>query len=354
MKRARIGVRSRAIDSGAFRRAAAPRQKQLPLPWQYVRPRVQDNFAHPSEEELARILTFYRIRWLYEPTSFVLSRDADGRPAESFTPDFYLPDHRLYIELTTMRQPLVTRKNRKLRRLKEMYPGVQIKLLYRRDVERLLSSYNDSWNAPAGGEPASTVVSEGELASRIRELAASIAEWRGSRTDCPSEDVGPLCLVGLAPGALTMKRHLGAELRGRGVEIELDRTVITRYRTPKGRKFVRLAKAPKTRVAGRDVLVIADVVNTGFGVAYLVDWLRRNGARRVEVCAMFSRTSTRLIELPLRFVGFEAPDEPIVGFGIGARARHSALPYVATLGEKDADLQLAGAGTAVPEGTECG
>ena len=77
------------------------------------------DFAHPSEAEFARILDFYQIAWQYEPHTFTLRRHADGTPAERFTPDFYLPELGLYVELTTLKQSLVTRKNRKMRRLRE-------------------------------------------------------------------------------------------------------------------------------------------------------------------------------------------------------------------------------------------
>lgn len=98
-------------------------------------------FAHESEAQVAGLLTGYGIRWEYEPTTFVLETDADGNTVEAFTPDFYLPDFDTYVELTTMRQSLVTKKNRKVRRLAEVHPGVRIKLLYRRDIEHLGSKY---------------------------------------------------------------------------------------------------------------------------------------------------------------------------------------------------------------------
>jgi hypothetical protein len=101
-------------------------------------------FAHPSEAEFAQILDFYKIRWQYEPTTFPLQSDAQGRVLESFTPDFYLPDQHLYIELTTQKQGLVTKKNRKVRLLKQCYPEVNIRLFYRRDVERLRQKYDSS------------------------------------------------------------------------------------------------------------------------------------------------------------------------------------------------------------------
>jgi hypoxanthine phosphoribosyltransferase len=98
-------------------------------------------FANRIELECARILDWYAIPWEYEPTSFVLERDADGRVTSAFTPDFFLPDQNLYVEITVMRQSLVTRKNRKLRELRRLYPEVRVKLFYRRDIELLAQRY---------------------------------------------------------------------------------------------------------------------------------------------------------------------------------------------------------------------
>ena len=98
-------------------------------------------FANPAELEYAKVLDWYGIPWLYEPTTFVLERDAEGRVTEAFSPDFYLPDQDLYLEVTVMKQSLVTRKNRKLRKLRERYPDVRVKLFYKRDVERLAERY---------------------------------------------------------------------------------------------------------------------------------------------------------------------------------------------------------------------
>jgi hypothetical protein len=98
-------------------------------------------FANPVELECARILDWYGIPWDYEPTSFVLQRDAEGRVTRAFTPDFYLPEQELYVEVTVMKQSLVTRKNRKLRELRRLYPDVKVKLFYRRDIEHLAQRY---------------------------------------------------------------------------------------------------------------------------------------------------------------------------------------------------------------------
>ncbi len=98
-------------------------------------------FVNRSELECAKILDYYGIRWDYEPRSFVLQRDEEGRVVSAFTPDFYLPEQDLFIEVTVMKQSLVTRKNRKLRELRRLYPGVRVKLFYRRDIERLAQRY---------------------------------------------------------------------------------------------------------------------------------------------------------------------------------------------------------------------
>ena len=79
--------------------------------------------------------------WEYEPHTFVLEEDEDGRVTEAFRPDFFLPEQNLYLEITVMKQRLVTRKNRKLRKLRERYPEVRVKLFYKRDIERLAQRY---------------------------------------------------------------------------------------------------------------------------------------------------------------------------------------------------------------------
>jgi hypoxanthine phosphoribosyltransferase len=98
-------------------------------------------FANEAELECAKLLDFYGVPWQYEPRTFVLERDEQDRVIEAFTPDFYLPEQDLYVEITVMKQSLVTRKNRKLRKLRQLYPDVRVKLFYRRDIERLAQRY---------------------------------------------------------------------------------------------------------------------------------------------------------------------------------------------------------------------
>ena len=113
-------------------------------------------FAHNSERQFAKLLDFYGVLWEYEPRTFVLESDRIGNPVQAFTPDFYLPAYDRFIEITTLNQKLVTKKNRKARRLRELYPEVEIKVLYQRDYLHLLVKYGlepPSQLAEAMGEP---------------------------------------------------------------------------------------------------------------------------------------------------------------------------------------------------------
>jgi hypoxanthine phosphoribosyltransferase len=98
-------------------------------------------FANDVEVECAKLLDYYRVPWEYEPRAFILEQAADGTVIEAFRPDFYLPEQDLYLEVTVMKQSLVTRKNRKLRKLRELYPDVKVKLFYKRDIQRLAERY---------------------------------------------------------------------------------------------------------------------------------------------------------------------------------------------------------------------
>lgn len=108
----------------------------------YYRGRKPPRFATQTEFQAARILDYYRIPWEYEPRTFILERDAQGNIVEAFTPDFYLPELDLYLEVTQMKQSLVTAKHRKVRKLRELYPEINIKILYKKDFVQLAKKYN--------------------------------------------------------------------------------------------------------------------------------------------------------------------------------------------------------------------
>jgi len=104
-------------------------------------PVARPSFAHASEAEMARILDFYQVRWEYEPHVFPVVWNLEGAVVESFAPDFWLPDLDLYLEMTTLRQKLVRKKNRKLRRVLELYPDLRVKLFYARDFRALMLKF---------------------------------------------------------------------------------------------------------------------------------------------------------------------------------------------------------------------
>src|SRR3954449_7794691 len=128
-------------------------------------------FAHASEAEMSRILDFYAVRWEYEPHTFPILWNLDGDVVESFSPDFYLPDLDLYLEMTTLRQKLVRKKNRKLRRLRELYPSINIKLFYARDFRALMLKYGKlALHDDIAGTPGQVALPYGERALESADL----------------------------------------------------------------------------------------------------------------------------------------------------------------------------------------
>jgi hypoxanthine phosphoribosyltransferase len=310
----------------------------IPIPRSLFQPVEEHDFAHPAEQDLARILSFYRIRWIYEPTTFHLEFREDGRPAEQITPDFYLPDHDLYIELTTMRQRLVTRKNRKIRRLRETFPSVHIKLLYRRDYDRLIGSYpapdhivEPILDAPIFDGPA--------IKSRVEELAAEVYESSAELTGIESDDsprrnrFEPLHLIGVGPGSNRFLTDLCRELGRQDFRTSSDQLMLSRYGADEGHDRVRVGSALKIPVTGRDVVLVADIVSSGLSLVYVSEWLRSKGTRSVRICTLLDREDARIIDIPLDFVGFKAPDEALVGYGLSSYPQFATLPSIAAIHE---------------------
>jgi cytidylate kinase len=143
-------VRTRGLVEQGFLSQAA--EALLQFQYRYalskdgIQPRTQTplrraQFSHPSEEIFANLLDFYRIPWEYEPRSFPVQWDKEGRVLEAFTPDFYLPESDSYVELTTMKQSLVTRKNRKIKLLRTIYPEINFQIFYQKDLQDLVLKY---------------------------------------------------------------------------------------------------------------------------------------------------------------------------------------------------------------------
>jgi hypoxanthine phosphoribosyltransferase len=276
-------------------------------------------FAHESEEEFARLLDFYGVRWQYEPRTFPLQRGEDGRIIEAFSPDFYLVDLNLYIELTTLKQGLVTDKHRKLRRLRELYPDIDIKLLYRRDYLNLLTKYGiGAVNEQEQMSVREVLVSPSQIERRLNELGSQIShDYAGKE----------LLLVGVLKGVTCFMADL---MRHVALPVTIDFMTISSYEGD-GSGAVRIVQDLAENIEGRDVLIVEDIVDTGMTLNHLMKQLWARDPASLRVCALLDKRARRLVEVSLDYVGFEIPDEFVVGYGLDFRQRFRNLPFVATL-----------------------
>jgi hypoxanthine phosphoribosyltransferase len=278
-------------------------------------------FVHPMETEFARLLDFYHIPWLYEPTSFALNWSGD-QVTEMFTPDFYLPDQDLYVELTTMRQRLVTRKHRKLRRLRELYPNVNIRLLYNRDYHQLIASYGYGAVEIASlreEEIERILVSRDELAARVVALGEEISRDYADRA---------ILLIGVLKGVTFFIADLA---RAISRPVALDFLAIARPARGSSERQVRIVKDLDRDIAGQHVILVEDIVNTGLTLDFLVKNLRARGPASLTVCTLLDKSEQRVVPVPLTYTGFTIPDEFVVGYGLDYRELHRNLPFLAVL-----------------------
>jgi hypoxanthine phosphoribosyltransferase len=274
-------------------------------------------FAHQSEADFARILSFYGIRWQYEPRSFVL-READGQLLEAFTPDFYLPDYDQYIELTTLRQSLATYKNRKLRLMRERHPEVNVKLLNRRDVFALLQKFGiDPRGHGEVPQVADVLFTEQQIADRVAALGVRISEDYAGRE---------LVLVGVLRGVACFMADL---MRAISIPVRVDFLSLSPYQPEGG--ALRFVKPLEEEIAGADVLVVEDIVDTGMSLHRLLQYLRRRDPADVRVCTLLDKRARRVADVSIEYVGFEVGDEFVVGYGLDVRQQYRNLPFIATL-----------------------
>lgn len=279
-------------------------------------------FAHPSEKEFSQILDFYNIEWVYEPSSFPVSWEND-RITEMFTPDFYLPELDLYIELTTLKQSLVTIKNRKVRLLQRLYPDINITLLYKKDYDRLLQRFGYGPLAESRGHGISRVLySSAEIQNRVNELAAQIsADYSGKN---------PI-LIGVLRGVFCFMADLMRQIT---IPIGVDFMTISRFSSESISK-INVIKDISLPVEGKPVILVEDIIDTGLTLNYITRHIRGKGVTELVVCALFDKKAKRIIEIPLKYRGFEIPDEFIVGYGLDFLEEYRNLPFVGVLGRNE-------------------
>jgi hypoxanthine phosphoribosyltransferase len=277
-------------------------------------------FAHPAEAEFARLLDFYRIAWSYEPTGFPLAWEGE-RVTEMFTPDFYLPEQDLYVELTTMKQSLITRKHRKIRRFKEVYPDANVQLLTRRDYHELLARFGyaavEITSLPEA-DIARVLHSPAEIAARVAALGAEISADYAGRS---------LVLVGLLKGVTFFVADLA---RAISRPLAIDFLSVARPDGSGGRG-VRLDRDLDLDIRGRHVLLIEDIVNTGLTLDFVLGRLREREPASLELCVLFDKRERRLVDVPVRYTGFAIPNAYVVGYGLDHRELYRNLPFLCEL-----------------------
>jgi hypoxanthine phosphoribosyltransferase len=279
---------------------------------------IDVSFMHPSEIEFAALLDYYHINYLYEPRSFPLRWDGE-RVVEMFTPDFYLPEYDQYFELTTMKQSLVTQKNRKLRHVREMYPEVNVQLLYRRDLMRLMGKYGFGPLSQVSVEGTEQrLFSEEQVRVRVGELGRQLAR------DYADKD--PV-VIGVLRGVVVFMADL---VRQMDIPLQMEFMEISHYGEERTRT-IDVLRDVGTDIKDRHVIVVEDIVDTGLTLRYLLEYLQNRGPASLKVCTLLDKRARRVANIDLDYVGFEVGDEFVIGYGLDYGGRYRNLPYIGVL-----------------------
>src|SRR5947208_10455311 len=217
-----------------------------------------------------------------------------------FAPDFYLPEHDLYVEITTMKQSLVTPKNRKLRLVRELYPDVKVKLLYKRDYQQLLAQAGYDFldlQHLRKQDIQEILISPLELETRVRALARRISrDYRGQA----------IVLVGVLKGITFFLADLARQIR---VPMAIDYLALARYAGAQPQDRVKIVRDVDYPIAGRHVILVEDVVNTGLTLDYVLGVLGSRSPASLAVATLLDRPARRLANVPVNYVGFQIPND---------------------------------------------
>ncbi|MCE2469472.1 MAG: hypoxanthine phosphoribosyltransferase [Dehalococcoidia bacterium] len=219
-----------------------------------------------------------------------------------------------------MKQSLVTQKNRKLRQAKELYPDVNIQLLYRRDYVRLLGKYGYGPLSDAEVKGLDRVLfTEEQIQARVGELARRIKQDYAGQS--------PI-FVGVLRGAFVFMADLIR--KASDLSIETDFISVSRYGGGQDR-HVEVMRDIDVDVAGRHVILVEGIVDTGMSLRPIMQHVLAKRPASVEMCAMFDKRARRVVDVPLRYAGFEIPDEFVVGYGLDYDERYRNLPYLSSM-----------------------
>ena len=172
---------------------------------------------------------------------------------------------------------------------------------------------------PAIGE---ILVQQDDLAHRVKTLGAQISSEYEGRS---------LLLVGVLKGAFFFLSDL---MRSLEVPCEVDFMAVASYGSSTDSSgVVRILKDLDAPIEGRDVLIVEDIVDSGLTLSYLMRTLKAREPASLEVCALLTKPERREVDLPIRYVGFEIPNQFVIGYGLDHAEKYRQLPYVAVLAE---------------------
>jgi hypoxanthine phosphoribosyltransferase len=176
---------------------------------------------------------------------------------------------------------------------------------------------------PGEAQIGEILIGSEELQRRVGELGAEISrDYRDG-----------VLLIGILKGAVLFLADLMRRVR---IPCEIDFIAVSSYGSATDSSgVVRILKDLESSIEGRDVLIVEDIIDSGLTLHYLIRNLRARGPRSLEVCALLDKPERRRVDLPIRYVGFEIPDEFVIGYGLDYGQRFRNLDYVAVLAEED-------------------
>jgi hypoxanthine phosphoribosyltransferase len=176
------------------------------------------------------------------------------------------------------------------------------------------------------GDIAETLVTEEAIREKTAELAAQIAADYGDRRPGPSSD---LLLVGVLKGAVMFMTDLARALP---IPVQLEFMAVTSYGSATSSSgVVRILKDLDRDIAGRDVLIVEDIIDSGLTLSWLLKNLESRNPATLQVCTLLRKPDAVKVDVPVKYVGFDIPNEFVVGYGLDYAERYRDLPFIATL-----------------------
>src|SRR6187399_2880198 len=168
---------------------------------------------------------------------------------------------------------------------------------------------------------AEILLTEEEIDAKVRELGARISADYGDRR---------LTLVSVLKGSLPFMADL---MRAISIPVRIDLMEVSSYggATTESSGLVRILKDLSASIAGEDVLIVEDIIDTGLTLNYLIRYLRGKNPASLRICALLDKPARRLVEIPIDYTGFTIPDEFVVGYGLDFGEFYRNLPFIGVL-----------------------